>query len=227
MAERTNATVLKTVEVKASGGSNPPPSATQFDRRRRVLSTSRVVRSLGLVLALAALSACGSDPRSVGTTSSEMSNGTVACGTKNAPPCVPIPTTRVLVSPCGDITTEFLSEALGRSVNLEGSDSTGCAFTAGDLRLGIGVTVHDPYVSGITVENSNPPSQYRVTNNRSGQWFAAGEMTVNGVIYRWELVNYGRGADTYPNTEGPEQRPILEAAAAGLVEAAAHLRPLD
>gem|GEM_PF-1681491 len=27
MAERTNATVLKTVEVQASGGSNPPPSA--------------------------------------------------------------------------------------------------------------------------------------------------------------------------------------------------------
>ena len=27
MAERTIATVLKTVEVKASGGSNPPPSA--------------------------------------------------------------------------------------------------------------------------------------------------------------------------------------------------------
>jgi hypothetical protein len=27
MAERTIATVLKTVEVQASGGSNPPPSA--------------------------------------------------------------------------------------------------------------------------------------------------------------------------------------------------------
>lgn len=30
MAERTIATVLKTVEVQASGGSNPPPSATQL-----------------------------------------------------------------------------------------------------------------------------------------------------------------------------------------------------
>lgn len=190
-------------------------------------SATRVVRSLGLVLVLAALSACGTDHGSAGTTPSEMSNGTVACGTKDAPPCVPIPTTRVLASPCGDITTEFLSEALGRSVNLEGSDSTGCAFTAGNLRLGIDFTVYDPYVGGITVPSPNPPSQYRVENNRSGNWFAWGVMTVNAVIYRWELVNYGRGADTYPNTEGPEQRPILEAAAAALVEAAAHLRPLD
>jgi hypothetical protein len=30
MAERTIATVLKTVEAQASGGSNPPPSATQL-----------------------------------------------------------------------------------------------------------------------------------------------------------------------------------------------------
>ena len=29
MAERSNAAVLKTVEVQASGGSNPSPSATQ------------------------------------------------------------------------------------------------------------------------------------------------------------------------------------------------------
>jgi hypothetical protein len=31
MAEWTIATVLKTVEAQASGGSNPPPSATTFD----------------------------------------------------------------------------------------------------------------------------------------------------------------------------------------------------
>ena len=192
-----------------------------------MLPSSRMLRSLLVMLTFAALSACAANSNAAGSTPSEMSNGTVACGSKNAPPCVPIPTTRVLTSPCGDITEEFLSEALGRSVNLEGSDATGCAFTAGNLRLGIGVTVYDPYVSGITAPSPNPPSQYRVTNNRSGQWFAAGEMTVNGVVYRWELVNYGRGSDTYPNTEGPEQRPVLEAAAASLVEAAAHLRPLD
>ena len=33
MAERSNAAVLKTVEVKASGGSNPSPSAKAPFRR--------------------------------------------------------------------------------------------------------------------------------------------------------------------------------------------------
>ena len=193
----------------------------------RMLNASRVLRGVVVVLACAALSACGSNSNSTDSTPSEMSNGTVACGTKNAPPCVPIPPTRVLAYPCGDITTEFLSEALGRTVSLQSSDSTGCAFAAGNLGLGIGVTVYDPYVRGITVPGSSSSGGYQITNNRSGQWFAVGEMTVNGVIYRWELVNYGRGSDTYPNTEGPEQRPIVVAAAAALVEAMAHLRPLD
>ena len=188
-----------------------------------MLTASRVLRGLVVVVVCAALSACGSNSNSADSTPSEMSNGTVACGTKNAPPCVPIPTTRVLKSPCGDITTEFLSEALEQAVSLVDSSETGCEFAAGDLRLGLGVTVYDPYERGITV----PGSQYRVTNNRSGQWFAEGEMTVNGLIYLWTIVNYGRGSDTYPDTEGPEQRPIVSAAADAFVEAVAKLRPSD
>jgi hypothetical protein len=41
MAERTIATVLKTVEVQASGGSNPPPSADQTGRGGRLCYASR------------------------------------------------------------------------------------------------------------------------------------------------------------------------------------------
>ena len=50
MAERTIATVLKTVEPHGSGGSNPPPSAslrkTLIERPHRVL---RVERQMSLV----------------------------------------------------------------------------------------------------------------------------------------------------------------------------------
>jgi hypothetical protein len=45
--------------------------------------------------------------------------------------------------------------------------------------------------------------------------------------FQWVLVSYGRGSDTYPNTEGPEQRPIVSAAADAFVEAVAKSRPSD
>ena len=190
-------------------------------------ATAGTVRCLVVVLAFAVLSACGSSSGPADPSPSEMTNGTVACGTKNAPPCVPIPTTRVLTSPCGDFTDQILTEALGRSVDAVTSDQGICAFTAGDLTLRFSVTVVDPYLTGITDEGDSAPSQYRVTNDRSGFWFAEGVSTASGLSYRWGIVSYGRGADTYPNTEGPEQRPIVTAAAAAFVEAAAKLRPPD
>ena len=187
-------------------------------------------RSLFLRCAVAAfacvtIAACssGSDP----TSARGSTDGTVKCGAKDAPPCVPIPTTRVLPSPCGDITAEFLTEALGRSFTATGSDATGCAFTAGDLTLRVGATVFDPYVSGITVQGQVPPGQYRVTNDRSGRWFAEGSLTANSLSYLWGIVSYGRGSDTYPPTDGPEQRPLVRDAAAAFVEAMTRVRPLD
>ena len=191
-------------------------------------AATRTARYLVVVIAFAMLSACGSSNDTAGPTPSEMSTGTVACGSKNAPPCIPIPTTQAPPPSCGGITTEFLTDALGRTTTEEARDETGCRFAAGDLRLTLTVDVFNPSgMSGSGPAGDRTTSQYRITNDRSGYWYAVGQITPNTVTYRWVLVSYGRGADTYPNTEGPEQRPIVEAAAAAFVEAAAKLRPPD
>ena len=91
---------------------------------------------------------------------------------------------------------------------------TGCAFTAGDLVLRIG-----PMMAGTT------PSQYRITNDRSGHWYAEGVVSVGASAYQWSIVSFGRGSDTYPPTDGPEQQPIVREAAAAFVVATANLQP--
>jgi hypothetical protein len=189
-----------------------------------MLNASRVLRGLAVVVVCAALSACGSNSNSADSTTSEMSNGTVACGTKNAPPCVPISTTQSPPPSCGGITTALLSDALGRTVTEEASDETGCRFAAGDLKLTLNI---DPYnlsgMNGFGLAADKSTGQYRITNDRSGYWYAVGYTAG----FQWVLVSYGRGSDTYPNTEGPEQRPIVSAAADAFVEAVAKSRPSD
>lgn len=192
------------------------------------MAGSRVTRCAVTLLIALSLVSCASRSDSTTSTSSVFVNGTVACGTNAAPPCVPVPTTRTIESSCGDITEEFLSRSLGRTVTAVtpvSANEAACAFTAGDLTLRFGISAYNPYESGTTLLGGSSAAPYRITNDRSGRWFAEGYLTVNGLNYQWGIVSGGQGSDTYPPAEGPEQRPIVTEAAAALVEGAKTLQP--
>lgn len=168
------------------------------------------------------LSGCtGGAATGSGDSTSTADDGPVACGAANAPPCVPIPSTRALDSPCGDITAEMVSSALGRPATLvsSGWSPSGCLFSAGPFQFGFETAAYDPYVTGVTLAGASPPSNSFLTNDRSGSWYVMGQLTAHDVTYTYRLTNNGRGSDTYPPIDGPEQRPITRAAADALVTA--------
>lgn len=136
-------------------------------------------------------------------------------------------TTRVFDPPCGGITAELVSTALGRTATFESADPGGCAFVAGPFRFAFGSLVFPPTDTGLERTSSEQPASMSIillTNDRSGRWYAMGSLTLNGQNLQWSLVDGASGSDTYPPQHGPAQRPLTADAANALVGAITGLR---
>ena len=172
-----------------------------------------------VVTALLVLTACSTSSTTSTSGAVDSTTGTVACGTRDAPPCVPIPSTRVLDDGCGDITSELVAKALGEPATLIAHDADGCQFGTASFTLGFETIVDDPWRTGITTADAVTPSQTFLTNDRSGSWWMRGQVSARGLTYLFTLVDRGRGSDTYPPVDGPPRRPVLRAAGDALVAA--------
>jgi hypothetical protein len=136
------------------------------------------------------------------------------------------PTTSTTVPPCGAVTAELVTSALGEPATLLGTDSTGCGFSAGQWTVGLRADPYDPAtqeraVTGPMLDGTSVPHSAYLNNDRSGFWKVDGALVVGDLLYTFNLRNNATGADTYPGFDGPDQRPITAGAAAALIDAIA------
>jgi hypothetical protein len=154
------------------------------------------------------------------------------CGTEAAESTGPgstteqAPTTSTTVPLCGAATADLVASALGEPATFLGTDESGCGFTAGQWSLGVRAEHHDPApqeraVNGPTLDGVSVPHSAWLNNDRSGQWKVNATLVVDDVLYALFLQNHASGSDTYPPSDGPEQRPVTAAAAAALINALA------
>jgi hypothetical protein len=134
-----------------------------------------------------------------------------ACGTGTADDgsAPTTSTTAASDAPCGALTVEAVSAALGRPASLVGTEEGACAFEAGTWALSV----------QLEAGASELPPSVSVTNDRSGYWLANGSVVAGGVLHVFTLRNQATGSDTYPPAAGPAQRPVTEAAAGAVVQA--------
>jgi hypothetical protein len=136
------------------------------------------------------------------------------------------PTTSTAWSLCGAVTADLVGSALGEPATFLGTDQSGCGFTAGQWSLGVRADHHDPAsqeraANGPMLDGVTVPHAAWLNGDRSGLWKVDASLVVGDVTYTLFLRNAAQGADTYPASDGPAQRPRTAAAAAALINAIA------
>ena len=184
------------------------------------------MRHWRLVAVIVAASSCLAGCNSNDTASTGAVPVSEPCSADGSVPCEQAPTTTAPLPPCGVVTADLVTSALGEIATFLGTDASGCGFSAGQWSIGMNAVAYDPGTQGTaatdpTLPGATAPHSAYLNNDRSGLWQVHGSLVVHDVVYAFLLRNTATGSDTYPGFDGPEQRPITAGAAAALIDAIA------